>query len=85
MVPVADNEITFKIQGEGKIIGLDNGNPVSHEDYQANHRKAFNGLCLVIIQSADKNGIIQLSATSPGLKSDSITITTKQFAKGEIK
>jgi len=85
MVPVADNEITFKIQGEGKIIGLDNGNPVSHEDYQANRRKAFNGLCLVIIQSADKNGIIQLSATSPGLKSDSITITTKQFAKGEIK
>jgi len=85
VVPVADNEITFKIQGEGKIIGLDNGNPVSHEDYQANHRKAFNGLCLVIIQSADKNGIIQLSATSPGLKSDSITITTKQFAKGEIK
>jgi len=85
VVPVADNEITFKIQGEGKIIGLDNGNPVSHEDYQANRRKAFNGLCLVIIQSADKNGIIQLSATSPGLKSDSITITTKQFAKGEIK
>jgi beta-galactosidase len=84
-VPVADNEITFKIQGEGKIFGLDNGNPVSHESYQANRRKAFNGLCLAIIQSTDKTGLIQLSATSPGLKSGSIIITTKQFAKGEIR
>ena len=85
VVPVADNEITFGTKGEGKIIGVDNGNPVSHEDYQANRRKAFNGLCLAIIQSTDKTGIIQLAAASPGLKSASIRITTKQFAKGEIK
>ena len=76
-VPVADNEITFKIQGQGKILGLDNGNPVSHEDYQTNRRKAFNGLCLAIIQSTDKTGLIQLAAASPGLKSDAIIITTK--------
>jgi len=80
-VPVADNEITFKIQGEGKIFGLDNGNPVSHESYQANRRKAFNGLCLAIIQSTDKTGLIQLSATSPGLKSGSIIITTKTICE----
>jgi beta-galactosidase len=84
-VPVADNEITFKIQGEGKIIGLDNGNPVSHEDYRANRRKAFNGLCLAIVQSTNKSGIIQLTAASPGLQSAGITITTKQFVKGATK
>ena len=33
-MPTADNEVTFEIQGEGKIIGVDNGNPASHEDYQ---------------------------------------------------
>jgi beta-galactosidase len=27
--PAADNEVTFAIQGEGKIIGVDNGNPGS--------------------------------------------------------
>ena len=34
VVPVADNEVAFEIQGEGKIIGVDNGNPVSHEDFK---------------------------------------------------
>jgi beta-galactosidase len=31
MVPVAGNEITFGIQGPGKIIGVGNGDPSSHE------------------------------------------------------
>jgi beta-galactosidase len=31
MVPVAGNEITFAIQGPGKIIGVGNGDPSSHE------------------------------------------------------
>lgn len=31
LVPIADNEITFSIEGEGKIIGVGNGNPSSHE------------------------------------------------------
>jgi beta-galactosidase len=76
-VPVADNEVAFEIQGEGKIIGLDNGNPVSHEDFKGSRRKAFNGMCLAIVQSTAKAGKIQLTATSPGLKSSSVAITTK--------
>jgi beta-galactosidase len=31
MVPTAGNEITFGIQGPGKIIGVGNGDPSSHE------------------------------------------------------
>ncbi|MGA2272250.1 MAG: glycoside hydrolase family 2 TIM barrel-domain containing protein [Bryobacteraceae bacterium] len=76
VVPDAANEVTFRIQGAGKIIGLDNGNPVSHEDFKGDRRKAFNGLCLAIVQSAAKPGRIQMTATSPGLQSGSITITT---------
>ncbi len=30
-VPTADNEITFEISGPGKIIGVGNGDPASHE------------------------------------------------------
>jgi beta-galactosidase len=77
VVPTADNEVAFEIQGEGKIIGVDNGNPVSHEDFKGKTRKAFNGLCLAIVQSTVKAGRIQLMATSPGLKSSSVAITTK--------
>jgi beta-galactosidase len=77
-VPTADNEVTFEMQGEGKIIGVDNGYLASHEDYKSNHRKAFNGLCMAIVQSTAKAGRIQMTATSPGLKSGSVAITTSE-------
>jgi len=77
MVPTADNEVAFQIQGEGKIIGVDSGNPVSHESFKGDRRKAFNGLCLAIVQSTAKPGRIQLTATSPGLKAASISVGTK--------
>jgi beta-galactosidase len=76
-VPTADNEVAFDIQGEGKLIGVDGGNPVSHEDYKGKSIKAFNGLCLAIVQSTAKPGRIQLTATSPGLKSSTVVVTTK--------
>ena len=77
VVPTADNEVTFEMQGEGKIIGVDNGNLASHEDYKGSRRKAFNGLCLAIVQSTAKPGRIQMTATSPGLKPSSVAVTTK--------
>jgi beta-galactosidase len=77
LVPVAENEVTFAIQGEGRIIGVDNGNPVSHEDYKANRRKAYNGACLAIVQSTAKAGQVQLTASSPGLKPQSIALVTR--------
>jgi beta-galactosidase len=77
VVPEAANEVTFEIQGEGRIIGLDNGNLASHEDFKGSRGKAFNGLCLAIVQSTAKPGRIQLTAASPGLKSSSVAITTK--------
>jgi beta-galactosidase len=34
VVPTADNEISFTIKGEGRILGVGNGNPGSHEPEQ---------------------------------------------------
>jgi beta-galactosidase len=78
MVPTADIEVSFELHGEGKLIGLDNGNPLSHEDFKSNRRKAFNGLCLAIVQATGTPGSIQLTATSPGLGSSSISITSTE-------
>lgn len=43
LVPVADNEIAFQVVGPGRIIGVGNGNPSSHEPDKAQRRRAFNG------------------------------------------
>jgi hypothetical protein len=38
-------------------------------------------LCLAMVQSTAKAGRIQLTATSPGLKSSSVTITTSEMQR----
>jgi len=77
IVPVADNLIAFEIQGEGRLIGVDNGDPRSHEEFKAKQRKAFNGLCLAIVQSTAKAGPIRIAATSASLRPDALTIQSK--------
>ncbi|MGD0778723.1 MAG: glycoside hydrolase family 2 TIM barrel-domain containing protein [Candidatus Solibacter sp.] len=77
VVPTADSEVAFVVEGEGKLIGLDNGDPQSHEDYKGTRRKAFNGLCLGIVQSTGKSGAIRVTATSPGLQAGNLTITAR--------
>jgi beta-galactosidase len=78
VVPTADNLVQFFISGEGKIAGVDNGNPRNHDAYKNDHRKAFNGLCLALIQSLEKPGRIKLIAKSEGLKDASIEIIVRE-------
>jgi beta-galactosidase len=77
VVPTADNEVTFEIEGAGSLLGTDNGNPASHEDYKSNRRKAFNGLCLALVKSNGKAGQIQVRAVSPALQAARVIIATK--------
>ena len=77
LVPYADNLINFDITGEGKIVGVDNGLQTDLQSFKVNYRKAFNGMCLVVIQSKDNAGKIILEAISDGLKSASTEIETK--------
>jgi beta-galactosidase len=75
--PNADNLVKFKIEGEGIIAGVGNGNPISHESFKASERMAFHGLCLAIIQSKDKKGEIRFSAESEGLQAAKVFIKVK--------
>lgn len=77
-VPRTHNEIRFALEGPGKIIAVGNGNPASHEPFQASKRKAFNGLCLVVIQSLENRpGKIKLMAQSDGLAGETLILESK--------
>lgn len=80
LAPRAGNEISFEISGNGKIIGVGNGNPTSHEPDKASHRRAFNGLCVAIVQAAKQAGDITVKATSPGLEPAEAVIHCEQAA-----
>jgi beta-galactosidase len=76
--PLADNLVKFEINENGQIIGVGNGNPSSHEPDKASQRKAFNGLCQVILQAKKIEGDIKLTAESEGLPETIITLKAKQ-------
>jgi beta-galactosidase len=77
VVPTADNEVSFRITGPGRIAGVGNGDSSSHEPDKARSRRAFNGYCMVIVQATQKAGEIKLTATSPGLKEASVVVTAR--------
>ncbi|MDZ7680506.1 MAG: glycoside hydrolase family 2 TIM barrel-domain containing protein [Fodinibius sp.] len=67
VVPRANPELTFDVEGAGKLIGLGNGNPRDHTSHKANSRRAFNGLALAIIQATATPGPIRVTVQADGI------------------
>lgn len=77
IVPRASDQISFTIDGPGKIVGVANGDPTNHESFKGQTHKAFNGKCLVVLQAGREKGNMVLTATAPGLKQSTINIQIK--------
>ncbi|HWI56631.1 MAG TPA: beta-galactosidase GalA [Bacillota bacterium] len=78
IVPVADNRVSFSIQGPGHIAGVGNGNPGDHDPDKASSRRAFNGKCLVLVGSGERSGAIRLTATADGLPPATLALRAKR-------
>jgi len=79
-IPWADDLITFKLDGPGKIFAVDNGDRLSHESYQASERHAYRGECLAILHATGR-GAVTLSATAANLAPGQVKITTVAAAR----
>lgn len=92
MDPNASNEITFSVDGDAKIVGVDNGDATDTTPYKPTDssgnivassktatRKAFNGKALVIVQSTKKttDSSFTLTASASDLTPSSVTVDTK--------
>jgi beta-galactosidase len=77
VIPITDNQVTFAVSGPARTIGVGNGDPTSHESDIGKTRKAFAGLCMVLVQSTRTAGAITVGAAAPGLTSASATIQSK--------
>lgn len=77
LVPDADNKISFKINGEAFLAGVDNGDPINHDPFKADWRKAFHGLALAIVQATKKPGYVTITASSNGLQTATLQIETR--------
>lgn len=75
--PLAENQVSFEVEGPGTIAGTGNANPVSLESFQSLRHQAWQGKCMVIIKSDTIPGKIILRATSSGMKAASMEIESK--------
>ena len=83
IVPDACPMLTFRLEGEGRIIGVGNGDPAylgeDHPKEKDCHEfgiPAFNGLAQMIIQSSQIPSALTLSCTADGLKRGYLSLTT---------
>jgi alpha-D-xyloside xylohydrolase len=80
LVPTANVPVDFEIAG-GRIIGLGNGDPNSHEPEKGTRRSLFNGLAQVIVQTLPgTHGPLTLRATSSGLEPAHATLRVDSVA-----
>ena len=85
IVPNACPLLTLSLQGDGRILGVGNGNPAflgeDHPREKDCHQfqiPAFNGLAQVLIQSGKTPAQLVLSCSGDKLTSGSITLNTRK-------
>jgi beta-galactosidase len=74
LCPLVDNLVNFEVIGAGEIAAVGNGNSATTEPFQADFRKAFNGLAMLIVRSKPEAGQIKVKAWSAGLKGDLVRL-----------
>lgn len=77
-VPTANLMVRFETTGAGRLIGVGNGDPNSHEASKAPERSLFNGLAQAILQTdRDGQGPLRLRATADGLAAAELVLDVR--------
>ncbi|MGQ1786166.1 MULTISPECIES: sugar-binding domain-containing protein [unclassified Saccharicrinis] len=76
-VVLADNEITCRVNGPAKLLGLEAGNDRDMGDYRDNKQRVHNGKMIAYIQATGEQGDVEVTFSSPWLTSSKCTIKTK--------
>ncbi|TRX60956.1 glycoside hydrolase family 2 TIM barrel-domain containing protein [Carboxylicivirga sp. M1479] len=72
--PWANNEVHFKVEGNGKFRAAGNGDATDLEPFHSVKRKCFYGKCVAMVQTSELAGEIILSVSSGNLKSGEVIL-----------
>jgi beta-galactosidase/beta-glucuronidase len=76
-VMMSDNEVTCRIAGPAKLLGLEASNNNDMSDYTDNVHRVYHGRILAYVQATGEAGDIKVSFTSPWLESTEITLNAE--------
>ena len=78
-VPVllADDEVTCAISGPARLLGLESANNSDMTNYRDNSHRVYNGKMLAYLQSTGSAGVVNVTFSSPWLKSAKVSLTVE--------
>lgn len=74
-VPSAQARLQFEVQGNARIVAVDNGDMRSDELHVANTRSLYHGSALVILRAGKTPGKVTLTVKGDGFRSKKITLS----------
>lgn len=77
IVPDDSRMVSFKVDGAGQFEATANGDPTCLLPFQNPKMKLFSGAATAIARSATTPGTLRFTATAPGVRSATATITVK--------
>lgn len=72
----ATNRVRVSVSGEGRLLGLDNGDSTDIDGYQIDSRRLFSGKLLAMVGTTARAGEIQITVSSPGLADKTLCLNT---------
>ncbi|MDR0713673.1 MAG: hypothetical protein LBF89_05370, partial [Bacteroidales bacterium] len=73
---LADNLLACRIEGPGKLLGMEAGDNTDMGNYRDNRQRVFMGR-MIAYAEASREGDIKVSFSSPWIKTETITIQAK--------
>jgi beta-galactosidase len=72
----AQDELIFSVEGDARIVAVDNGNIYSHELHVGNTRRLYDGSALVILRAGHTAGKVVLTVTDDTGKKAKVNLQT---------
>ena len=79
----ACDRVQVEVTGEGRLVGLDNGDSTDYDSYKGKSRRLFNGKLLAMIQAGEKAGEIKLKVSGKGLADAELLFLSKKAERKE--
>jgi len=77
IVPNADRQINFSVEGEAYLAGVANGDIFSNELWVASKRSTFKGKCMLVVRSTLNAGKVIIKANTNGLPEETLVLNCK--------
>ena len=73
----AQDLLTFSVEGDARIVAVDNGNIYSDELHVGNTRRLYNGSALVILRAGHTSGKVVLNVADATGKKAKVTLSLR--------